>query len=611
MTRADRSQANRSRTGPRRAALAFLVAAACAAGAGPALADAFGDGKKAFERGDAVAAAPLFTQAVAAEPARAEAHRYLGLALEQLGRYDEALPAFDAAIRLDPRSSEAQRGRGAALWRLGRKDEAVAAYRAAMDLNSKFPRAGLELAELLTEMGRADEAVAVAQEGVKWGKDVRPFFEEAWGKAELARGNGVEAEKHVMQARELAPTNPRFHRALGDLYMERKVPQLAIHAYQQAVDLDPTDVASRYAMARAQEREGLYNDALDQYKAVIEHNPNYPDAYRQMGNLYLLASDRTPTFLDEAVKNLEKYHALVPDDALGTALLARAYYKAKRRDEAKALLDPLAAQGKLDEQGHLVYARLLYETRDFAGAAEHFARSARLLEEVDVRRLAHSYASTGRNAQADSLYAARFAADSTAGVALPKASEWLLESAKLHFRQGRQDSTEYVLALDLLNRKLALDPGSEEAFYYQGLCLRELNRPDEAVAPLEKAVQLAPDKADRHFWLAATYLKLEQKDPALIAFERTAALDDSTTLGAIARQRIGYEYLLRKDYARACDELAKSAEIDPKQVQTWVWLGQCQQNSGRREAALEAYRTALELDPAQADAKKGIQQLSQ
>ncbi len=609
--------ANRSRLadirslGAHRLVLAGAVLGLVLSGPSEVLADALGDGKKALERGDAKAALPLLQQAVAEEPSRAEAHRYLGLAWEAQAKWAEALAAFDEAARLDPRSSEAMRGRGAALWRLDRREEAVAAYRSAMELDRKFPRAGLELTALLIEMGRGDEAVAVAQEGAKWGKDVRPLFEEAWGKAELARGNQVEAEKHILQARELAPTNPRFHRALGDLYLERKIPSLAILSYQQAVDLDPTDVDSRYAMARALERESRYNEALDQYKAVIEHNPDYADAYRQMGHLYLLASDRSPAFLNDAVTNLEAYRTRVPEDRQGAMLLARAYYKAKRRDEARALLEPIAAAGNLDEQGHLVYGRLLYEGRDFAGAARHLSDAARALEEIDVRRLGHSLVESGRREAADSLYQARFEADSTAGVALTKASDWLLESGKLRFRQGRQDSTAYRSAIPLFERKIALDPEGEEAFYYLGLCLRELNRTDEAVAPLQKAAQLAPDKADRHFWLAATYLKLEQTDLALAAFQATAALDSTSALGAIALQRLGFQALLQKDYERACALLQRSAEIDPSQVQTWVWLGQCRQNQGRRSEALDAYRKVLALDPNQADAKQGIQQLSQ
>ena len=94
-------------------------------------------------------------------------------------------------------------------------------------------------------------------------------------------------------------------------------------------------------------------------------------------------------------------------------------------------------------------------------------------------------------AKADELFRSRFAADSTAGVPLQQASDWLLEDAKAHFRQGREDSSEYLAAIPLLQRKMALDPEGEEAFYYLGLCLRELNRTDEAVAPLVKAAALA------------------------------------------------------------------------------------------------------------------------
>jgi len=76
------------------------------------------------------------------------------------------------------------------------------------------------------------------------------------------------------------------------------------------------------------------------------------------------------------------------------------------------------------------------------------------------------------------------------------------------------------------------------------------------------------------------------------------------------RQRLGFNKLLEKDWLAAIVLLEKSAAIDATQVQTWVWLGQARQNAGQRERAIEAYRKALELDPRQADAKKGLQQLT-
>jgi tetratricopeptide (TPR) repeat protein len=576
----------------------------------PALADAFGDGKDAFKKGNLEGALPYFEQAVKDDPARDEAWRYLGLTYEGLRQWEKALEAFDRNVELDDRASEAQRGRGAALAMLDRKEEAVAAYRTAMDLNRKFPRAALELGDLLISMERYDEAYEVFTLGTKWGKDTKPLFYEGLGRTEAARGNMKEAEVQILKAREMEPENPRFHRALGDLYFDREIASLAIVSYQQAIDLAPDDVISRYAMARALAREARYNEALDQYKKITELDPNFADAYLEMGELYLLASDRNRAFLDDAVTNLEHYRELEPADPEGAILLGRAYYKAKRPDEARTLLEPVAQAGNLDAQGHAVYARILYESKQWTEAAEHFPAGEKYLDHTDFRRWAHALRQSDQFALADTVYLARWEADSTAGEPLEKASDWLLESGKMHYREGKRDSTEYDVAIERFTRKIELDPTSDEAYYYMGLSLRQQEHLSEAVEPLSKAVELKPDKADRRFWLAVTYNTLKQDSLAQVQFREASALDDSTVIGAISRQQLGYFRLLEKDWNGAIALLEVASEISPKQVQTWVWLGQAYQNSGQTGNAMRAYRRALELDPNQRDAKRGVTQLS-
>ena len=190
--------------------------------AAPAHADALGDGKKAFEKGDVNTALQFFQKAVADNPDRADAFRWLGTAQESRRKWSESLAAFDRAAELEPRSSDAQRGRAAALEALDREEESVAAYRQAMDLNHKYPEAALGLGALLVELERYDESVEVLTRGLKWGKDWVPVFHQALGKAEAARGNLKEAEVHLLRARELAPNQARFHRALGDLYLDQR-----------------------------------------------------------------------------------------------------------------------------------------------------------------------------------------------------------------------------------------------------------------------------------------------------------------------------------------------------------------------------------------------------
>jgi tetratricopeptide (TPR) repeat protein len=301
---------------------------------------------------------------------------------------------------------------------------------------------------------------------------------------------------------------------------------------------------------------------------------------------------------------------MMPGDPEGSAFLARAYAKLGRREEALALLKPVAAQGKLTPDGHAIYARLLFDTKGYAQAAAEYALANRRLEDNDYLRYALALLTSGNPAGADSIYLSRWEADSTAGKDSLKASDWLLQRAKLHYQMGRQDSSQYVAAIPLFQRKIALDPRSGEAYYYMGLSLRETQSFPEALAALQKAAELDSSKADRHFWLGVTYQKLGQEAGVRQEFETVARLDSTTTLGAIARQRLGFYELLEKNWPGAIDLLEKSKDIDPSQVQTWVWLGQAYQNSGQKAKAIEAYRKALELDPKQPDARNGLKQLT-
>jgi Flp pilus assembly protein TadD len=49
-------------------------------------------------------------------------------ALEQQGKYDEAVKAYDEVIKLDPNDAAAWKNKGNALQRLGRTTEADAAF---------------------------------------------------------------------------------------------------------------------------------------------------------------------------------------------------------------------------------------------------------------------------------------------------------------------------------------------------------------------------------------------------------------------------------------------------------------------------------------------------
>jgi Tfp pilus assembly protein PilF len=80
-------------------------------------------------------------------------------------------------------------------------------------------------------------------------------------------------------------------------------------------------------------------------------------------------------------------------------------------------------------------------------------------------------------------------------------------------------------------------------------------------------------------------------------------------VGSIAKQQLGYAELKSKNWGGAVELLEESVKRDPKQVQSWIWLGQAHQNAGNRARAIECYRKVLELKPGEPNATKGLKSL--
>ena len=122
---------------------------------------------------------------------------------------------------------------------------------------------------------------------------------------------------------------------------------------------------------------------------------------------------------------------------------------------------------------------------------------------------------------------------------------------------------------------------------------------------LQKAVELDPGQAGWWIQLGATHAKLKSISDAKLAFQKAADLD-STTVGAVGLQQLGYYFLLEKDWSNAIRLLERSSRQDPKQFQTWLWLGQAYQNAGNAARAVECYREVQKLKPGEPNSSKGL-----
>jgi tetratricopeptide (TPR) repeat protein len=106
-------------------------------------------------------------QALAIEPNDLIALSHLCIALQALGRSEEARGALDRALAIPCTTAEQWFHRGLALTSVLRTPEAYDAYREALRLDATFLVARLNLGESAALLGRSDEALAAYREVVK------------------------------------------------------------------------------------------------------------------------------------------------------------------------------------------------------------------------------------------------------------------------------------------------------------------------------------------------------------------------------------------------------------------------------------------------------------
>ena len=197
----------------------------------------------------------------------------------------------------------------------------------ALDLN----RAGVD-ALAAGDLETADARFSLALE-------YNPNFVDALtnqGLVELQRGNFERARQLLTRARRLNPDVAQPHHALGVLEERERRPDLASRDYYEALHVDPGFAPSRANLAHLLYDGGLYEDALVQFKRLVEVAPDVVDARVGLAAtlLHLERVDEASAVIDDAL-------ALAPDAPELAIVLARLEIRRGELEAAIARLSPL------------------------------------------------------------------------------------------------------------------------------------------------------------------------------------------------------------------------------------------------------------------------------
>ncbi len=165
---------------------------------------------------------------------------------------------------------------------------------------------------------------------------------------------------------------------------------------------------------------------------------------------------------------------------------------------------------------------------------------------------------------------------------------------------GRGDLAGTIRVLTPLARAAAVP---FNVVFYLGRSLLESGRPAEAIAPLEKAVSLAPTAAGASLYLALAYAGAGRPPDALAALDRAMERAPRNAELAFARGRLLLRWGAPRE-ARAALEQARA--LDPKDPLIRAALSGAYRNAGDAEPALTEAQAAVRLDPGSAEAQVAL-----
>ena len=165
----------------------------------------------------------------------------------------------------------------------------------------------------------------------------------------------------------------------------------------------------------------------------------------------------------------------------------------------------------------------------------------------------------------------------------------LEERGESHIKAGR-----YEEALADLDRAIELDPTAAWAIISRGRTYREMERYEEALANFNRLIELDPSDAEAIAERGQTYREMKRYQEALADLDRAIELDP-TYAWAIAER--GQIYREMERYEEALADFSRLIELDPSDAEAIAERGETYRLMERYEEALADFSRATELDP--------------
>jgi tetratricopeptide (TPR) repeat protein len=351
-----------------------------------------------------------------------------------------------------------------------------------------------------------------------------------------------------------------MHRQLGDHAK-------AVEIWEEILQDNPqrVDVLSNLGMAALEIEE--YDKAVGFWRRALAINPKLPGLHQDTG-FALLESGQ----YREAIRELQEELKLSPQSGTALDLLGQCYLQLREYEKAEETYRHAIDLDPGDADAHYGLATVYMRLKQPNKAKEHVVRFKALRQgRTDLIR-------GGYRREYD-------LAQMRNGAAI-----LILDAGAIYRSHGNGKKAESLLEL-----AMKLDPTNVISHMKRQVISHQMKlQHSQALALVEKVVELEPDNADNYLAVGMLSLEVRKFNKAEAAFERTIELAPRLPDGYRELARL---YIMLRIKPREALKLAKRTVELEGTAEDYYILGCAHMNNNQTSDALTAIQRALDRDP--------------
>ncbi len=330
------------------------------------------------ETGDSAKAVETYRRALSSDPKQLDVRLRMIRLLQANGDLDKAIAEYDGLIRAAPTNPQFVFEQCEALLQRG---DRVRALRLVTELEARASNDEevlARIADFYARIGEKEKSLKVLQR-LAQAASGDPGHLVDLGDRYFQDGDvplAVQTWKRI-----LASVQPRAKAAcaLGDVYLEHDMTTEALASYKEAVQLEPTSLAYKKALAAAYERAHAYREARTLYEEVVARAKDKGDkALARECRSRIVTLWGLERILDQQLPGLRRQFEGTPPDIEAGRMLAEAQLHVRRLAEAEATLRRVIEVAPGDGESYLALERVLVQESKIAEAVAVLERLAQL-----------------------------------------------------------------------------------------------------------------------------------------------------------------------------------------------------------------------------------------